>query len=118
MVTTDEVRNLALSLPEAEEHEHWGKPAFRVRNKIFAVIQPDGVSLVIKTTKDDRVAYTTMAPEIFQLPDSFTNLAYMMVRIDRVDPEEFHVLLIRAWKLVSPKNLVKDYDGILSGGRR
>lgn len=37
MVTADEVRSLALSLPGAEEHEHWGKPSFRVRNKIFAV---------------------------------------------------------------------------------
>lgn len=115
MVTTDEVRSLALSLPEAEEHEHWGKPAFRVRNKIFAVIQPDGASLVIKTTKDDRAAYTTMAPEVFQLPDSFTNMAYMIVRMDRVDPEEFRDLLMQAWKLVSPKNLVKAYDGILPG---
>jgi hypothetical protein len=54
MVTTDEVRSLALSLPEAVEHDHWGKPSFRVQNKIFVVLQPDGVSLVIKTTKMEK----------------------------------------------------------------
>ncbi|KRF20055.1 hypothetical protein ASG93_31665 [Paenibacillus sp. Soil787] len=43
MVTADEIRSIALSLPETEEHDHWEKPSFRVRSKIYAVIQPDGV---------------------------------------------------------------------------
>ncbi|MFD0958359.1 MmcQ/YjbR family DNA-binding protein [Paenibacillus chungangensis] len=109
MVTIDEVRSLALSFPETEEFEHWGKPSFRVRNKIFAVIQPDEVSLVIKTTIDDRLAYTAMAPEVFRMPDSFNNLTFMIVRIDRVKPDEFRDLLMLAWRLVSPKKVVKAY---------
>ncbi|CAM3674065.1 MmcQ/YjbR family DNA-binding protein [Brevibacillus invocatus] len=109
MVTTDDVRGLALSLPETEEHEHWGKCSFRVRNKIFAVIQPDGVSVAMKTTHDNRDAYTSMAPEVFHVPDSFAKLSYMMVRIDRIDQKECSDLLIQAWKLVSPKKLVKAY---------
>jgi len=109
VVTIDEVRILALSLPETEEVEHWGKPSFRVRNKIFAVIQLDGVSLVTKTTQDDRLAYTTMAPEVYRIPDSFSNLAFMNVRMDRIDSNEFRNLLTLAWSLVSPKKVVKAY---------
>lgn len=105
MVTTDEVRQWALSLPEAELFEHWGKPSFRVRNKIFAVIQPDHVSVVMKTSKDDRIAYTTMAPDVFQMPSSFTHLAFMLVRLDRIDPDEFRPLLIAAWKHATPKKM-------------
>lgn len=115
MVTIDEVRSLARSFPEAEEVEHWGKASFRVRNKIFAVIQPDGVSIVIKTTKDDRLAYTTMSPEIYRIPDSFANLAYMVVCMDRVASGEFRELLTLAWKLVSPKKVVKAYEKALLG---
>jgi len=100
---------MALALPETEEAEHWEKPSFRVRNKIFAVIQPDGVSLVVKTTKDDRYAYTTMAPDIYRLPDSFTNLAFMVVCMERIDPVECRDLLLQAWSLVSPKKVVKAY---------
>ncbi|ALA51445.1 MmcQ/YjbR family DNA-binding protein [Shouchella clausii] len=115
MVTIDQVRQLALSLPETEEVEHWGKPSFRVRNKIFAVIQLDGVSLVIKTTKDDLLAYTTMAPEIYRIPDSFSNLAFMIVRMDRVDSGEFRDFLMLAWSLVSPKKVVKAYYAAIQG---
>lgn len=110
MVTTDEFRGLALSLPETEQVDHWGKASFRVRNKIFAVIQPDQISLLIKTTEGDRIAYTTLAPDVYQIPGSFSNLAYMIVRLDRVDPEECHALLKQAWRLVTPKKVVKAYD--------
>jgi hypothetical protein len=109
MVTTDEVRSLALSLPETEEHDHWGKPSFRVQNKIYAVFQPDGVSIVVKTTKEERFTYLTMTPEIYRMPENFSNLAYMMVRMDRVEPKEFHDILTLAWSLVSPKKVVKAY---------
>ncbi|MDQ1909951.1 MmcQ/YjbR family DNA-binding protein [Paenibacillus sp. GD4] len=112
MATVHEVRALALSLPETEEQEHGGKPSFRVRDKIYAVIQPDQVSLVIKTTEEDRQAYTTLDPEVFQVPGSFSRLAYMMVRIDRIEMDELRQLLVKAWKLVAPKRLVKAYEAM------
>lgn len=56
-------------------YQHWGKSSFRVRNKIFAVIQSDGVSVAIKTTHDDLFTYTSMDPEVFSVPDSFTKLS-------------------------------------------
>ncbi|WP_313541119.1 hypothetical protein [Leifsonia aquatica] len=34
------VRALALGLPEAEEYQHGGLPAFRVRGTRFATIEP------------------------------------------------------------------------------
>jgi hypothetical protein len=95
-ITIDEVRNLALSLPETKEENHWGKPSFRVRGKIYAVIQEDQTSLVAKTTKDQRLANTTMAPDIYSVPDRFQNLNYMKVRIDRIPINEFRSVLIHA----------------------
>ncbi|MGO4274566.1 MmcQ/YjbR family DNA-binding protein, partial [Paenibacillus sp. TAF58] len=79
-------------------------------NKIYAIIQPDGVSLVVKTTKEDRVAYTTMDPNVYQLPDNFQNLAFMIIRMDRVHPEECRTMLIQAWSLVAPKKVVKAFN--------
>ncbi|NRF90684.1 MmcQ/YjbR family DNA-binding protein [Paenibacillus frigoriresistens] len=110
MVTADEIRSIALSLPETEEHDHWEKPSFRVRSKIYAVIQPDGVSLVIKTTKEDRAAYTMMDPDVYQMPDSFQNLAFMIIRMDRIHPEECRNMLTLAWSLVAPKKVVKAFN--------
>lgn len=110
-ITIDEVRMLALSLPETNEEKHWGKPSFRVRGKIYAVIQEDGVTVVVKTTEDERLANTTMAPDIYSLPDSFQNLNYMKVRMDRIPRDEFRSVLIQAWRLVAPKRVVATFDG-------
>jgi hypothetical protein len=38
MVTHDEVRRIALALPEAVEQDHHGRPSFRVEGKIFATL--------------------------------------------------------------------------------
>jgi hypothetical protein len=113
MITADDVRNIVLALPETEEHEHWGKPSFRVKNKIFATLQPDGVTLTVKTTHEDRMAFTAMAPEVYSVPDSFAKLAYMMVRMDRIEQEECRGLLLQAWSLVAPKGVVKAYEASL-----
>ena len=37
-VTADEARALALSLPEAVEQDHHGRPSFRVGGRIFATL--------------------------------------------------------------------------------
>ena len=37
-VSLDEARSLALSLPEAVEQDHHGRPSFRVGGKIFATL--------------------------------------------------------------------------------
>jgi hypothetical protein len=110
MMSVEEVRTFAMSLPESEEIEHWGKPSFRVKNKIFAVVQEDSVSLVIKTTGDDKHIYTTMDASVYSIPESFTKLNYMIVNLELVDPEELRGLLIKAWCSMAPKKLLKELD--------
>ncbi len=38
MIDADRARQLALSLPEAGEQDHHGRPSFRVAGKIFATL--------------------------------------------------------------------------------
>ena len=38
MLTTADARRVALSLPEAVERDHHGRPSFRVAGKIFATL--------------------------------------------------------------------------------
>src|SRR5205814_10411546 len=40
-VTSDEARVVALSMPEAVEQDHHGRPSFRVGGKIFATLWSD-----------------------------------------------------------------------------
>ncbi|MQA88331.1 MAG: hypothetical protein GEV03_27875 [Streptosporangiales bacterium] len=47
MATVEEVRRIALSLPETEERLAWGMPTFRVRGKIFCSLSDDELREVI-----------------------------------------------------------------------
>jgi hypothetical protein len=110
MMSVEDVRTIALSMPEAEEMEHWGKPSFRIRNKIYAVVQEDNVSLVVRSSGEDRMIYTSMDPQVYSIPKSFSNLNNMIVNLNLVHPEELHGLIIKAWSSIAPKKLVKEYS--------
>src|SRR5260370_35007222 len=47
-ITAALVRRLALALPEAFESSHFSRPDFRVHNKIFATLPPDGETVVLR----------------------------------------------------------------------
>jgi len=109
-ITIDDVRQIALSLPKTVEAEHWDKPSFQVNGKIYAVVQKDGVSVVVKTTTDEREALTTLEPEIYSAPANFQRLHYMIVNTERIRKDDFRSVLVRAWRLVASKRIVKAYD--------
>ena len=47
MVSEDDVRRAALALPETVEKPSYGSPGFRVRDRLFARIRPEGDSVVV-----------------------------------------------------------------------
>jgi hypothetical protein len=48
MVSRDEARRLALSLPETVEQDHHGRPSFRVRGRIFATLwDPEHMNVML-----------------------------------------------------------------------
>jgi len=48
MVSTDEARRLALSLPETVEQDHHGRPSFRVTGRIFATLwDPEHMNVML-----------------------------------------------------------------------
>ncbi|HVS64903.1 MAG TPA: MmcQ/YjbR family DNA-binding protein, partial [Thermoanaerobaculia bacterium] len=48
MITPEQFREIALALPEASEQPHWDMPSFRVGKRIFATLQPDDGTAVLK----------------------------------------------------------------------
>ena len=56
-MNADDMRRLALEMPEAEEKSHFGKADFRVRNHIFASL-PDPDTAVVKLTHEQQEMLT------------------------------------------------------------
>ena len=96
-VSTDEARALALSLPEAIEQDHHGRPSFRVRGKIFATLWNDDRMNVML---DEGGVLTAVSdfPEACEEVRWGRRLAAVGVTLSRVDADRLRELLTDAWE--------------------
>jgi hypothetical protein len=102
-VTFDNVREIARTLPGAEESTSYGTPAFKVKGKLFARQHQDGESLVIPVDFEAREEMMSTAPEKFYITDHYLNYPYMLVRMSKVNADELRDLLTGAWRRVAGK---------------
>src|SRR5437879_7668961 len=86
-VTFDTVRDIAQTLPGAEESTSYRTPAFKVKGKLFARQHQDGESLVIPTSFEAREEMMNTAPEKFYITDHYLNYPYMLVRMSKVSAD-------------------------------
>lgn len=108
-MTPADIRILALSLPEAEEHPHFDRPSFRVRGKIFATLPPvgdDGVSKVVLKlpvlVKES--LQETEAGAIVSL-GGWDKGGWTQLDIGRMDGDKLADLIRLAWRQAAPKRL-------------
>jgi hypothetical protein len=104
-VTFETVRQIAKTLPGAEESTSYRTPAFKVKGKLFARLHQDGESLVVSVDFDERAEMMSADPERFYITDHYLNYPWMLVRLSKVRPDELRDLLIASWRRAAPKNL-------------
>lgn len=100
--TQEEVRHFALSLPEAHESSHFGRPDLRVRNKIFATLPEDGRTVNLKTTAVDFDLLLKADPECYL---AVWGVRWVGVVLERVEPDVLRQMLVEAWCLAAPRGL-------------
>ena len=111
MPTANDLREMALSLPEAEERLTWGShPTFRVRDKIFAILSEDGFWASIKATLAEQAALIATDPDTFGIASHVGRYGWVTVRLEGVDSDHLLELLLEAWRQTAPKRLVRAYD--------
>jgi len=98
-VTYETVRQIALTLPGAEEGTSYGTPACKVKGKLFARLHQDGESLVVGVDFEERELLMAGAPEKFYITDHYLNYPWMLVRLSAVRRDEIRDLLIQSWRL-------------------
>jgi hypothetical protein len=103
-VTPDEARGLALSLPEAVEQDHHGRPSFRVGGKIFATLWNDTRVNVMLDEGGVRTALE-QAPECCEAVWWGKRLAAVGVSLPRIDRPFLRELLVDAWEGKAPAAL-------------
>jgi hypothetical protein len=106
-VTAEQARRLALSLPEAVEQDHHGRPSFRVGGKIFATLW-DEEHMNVMLDKGGILTSVHEDPQTYEEVWWGKKLAAVRVTLERVKSKALAELLTEAWELRAPKRLLRD----------
>jgi hypothetical protein len=114
----EDVRRLALSLPEAEEKSHFGTADFRVRNRIFATL-PDDDRAVVKLTREQQEMMAGAEPGVFQpVKGGWGRQGWTTVILAAADEVTLKSALVTAWRNVAPAGLRKAHAQVPSSSYR
>jgi hypothetical protein len=115
MVDMETARNLCLSLPLVEEYDHFGKPAYRVKKKIFATLQLDRKWAVVKLTKLQQSEWCDKYDRaVFPVENKWGQLGWTNVELEKMGEGMFKKLVELAWTNVAPKAAIKKHAGDLN----
>jgi len=108
MEPIDRLRALCLALPEATEKETWEAPTFRVRNRIFAMVQRDDDAIAIwcKAPEGSQAVLVGADPGRFFVPPYVGHKGWVGMRLQPApDWAEVDALVRRSYGLVAPRTL-------------
>ena len=109
-MNAEDARRLALELPEAIEKSHFGKPDFRVRNRVYATLPEDAIA-VVKLTPDQQELLASSEPAIFQpVNGGWGRQGWTRISLAAADEPTLRSALALAWRNTAPAPLRKTFD--------
>ena len=110
MVTVEDVRSFALTLPRTTEAFVHGRVKFRVGRIVYLAFSRDETELGFAFPKEWREALVASEPDKFMLPRaSDLRFNWVLVRLDAIDVTEMRELVLDAWAMVVPKRVAGAY---------
>jgi hypothetical protein len=110
VVTIDDVRAVASTLPRSSEGLVRGRLKFRVGRIVYLSISRDGSTMGFAFPKDWRDALVESEPDKFSLPaQSDLRYHWVHVRLAAIDGEEMRELVEDAWAFTVPKRVADEY---------
>jgi len=106
VVTIEEVRAVALTLPRSTEAFVRGRVKFRVGRIVWLAFSRDETLLGFAFPKEWRDALIETEPDKYMLPrESDLRYNWAVVRLAAIDADEMRELVVDAWAMVVPKSV-------------
>ena len=124
MATWDDVRRIALSLPETSERTSRDRAQWVVKDKLFVWERPlrqsdlealgagapDGPILGARVEHEiAKQALIADDPEVFFTTPHFDGYPAILVQLERIGAEELEEVVVEAWLTRAPKRLAQEY---------
>jgi hypothetical protein len=112
VVTIEDVRRVALTLPRTEEALVRDRVKFRVGRLVYIAFSRDEQWMGFAFPKEERAALITSEPGKFFPPlPSDERYHWVRVKLSALDESEMRELVVDAWRMVVPKRIAAAVDG-------
>ena len=99
MIDIETVRQIALALPGATEHDHFGKPAFRTVKRIFSTLWVAERRIMVMLTPIDQSVFHSFDATIFYpVPNKWGQKGATFIELDKVRRDMLEDALSLAWE--------------------
>jgi hypothetical protein len=106
MVTVEDVRRFALTLPRTSEHLIHDRVKFRVGSIVYVAFSRDETLMGFGFPKEERAALVAAEPAKFLLPrESDLRFNWVVARLAALDAAETRELVLDAWRMCVPKKV-------------
>jgi len=107
-MTAKDFRQIALSLPETEEHEHMDHPDFRVAGKVFATLgYPDKSHGMVKLSPEQQHYFSKDYPDVFiPVKGAWGRRGATSVHLKAAKKDVGRKAIEAAWCNTAPKRLL------------
>jgi hypothetical protein len=124
MATWEDVRRIALGLPETSEGTSWGTASWRVRDQAFVWERPlrqsdlralgEGAPTgpILGARVEHLVAKEALLaddPAVFFTTPHFDGYPAVLVQLEHISVEDLEEVIVEAWLCRAPKRLAKAY---------
>ena len=124
MATWEDVRRLALGMPETSEGLAYGLPAWRVHKKLFVWERPlrkSDLAALGDAAPSGAIlgawvehlgakeALLASQPELFFTTPHFDGYAIVLVQLGRIEVGDLEEVVVEAWLARAPKRLAREY---------
>jgi hypothetical protein len=119
-VAPAQFKKIALSFAEAHEKPSYGSPAIFVAKKFFTRLRKEDNSVVlIVHDMEHRNMMLELDPETYHITPHYKDYPAVLVRVERISPEELKVMLERRWRQIARKRLIREVDEkVMAAGSR
>jgi len=112
MVTVDDIRALASTLPRSEERVVRDQVKFRVGRLVYLALSRDEKTMGFAYPKEHRAGLVAAEPAKFQLPrTSDLRFNWVDATLSRLDAAELAELVVNAWTMCVPKKVAAAFLG-------
>jgi hypothetical protein len=109
MATEQDVREIALALPEVTEEQWYQTPGYKVAGKGFLRLrtEAEGGLVVFVPDLGEKEALLAADPKAYYTTAHYDGYAAILVNLAAVDLDELRELIIESWRIKAPARLRK-----------